>query len=158
MEGCAFGAGRYRTRVAFSFPMGRKIKERLGQALAGGARPRRIWMGSSPSPPKRKTTPNGVVFLVDDIGLELHFFPIGKENKGVAAVETGGKQMSTGHLHLDWFESLSLFSAKKRPPFWVVFFLKTNHNFNTNAPPFEVRGCKVNLGGAYLSQGVQNTN
>ena len=36
--------------------------------------------------------------------------------------------------------------------------LKTNPNFDTNAPPFEARGCKVNLGGAYLSQGVQNTN
>ena len=28
-------------------------------------------------------------------------------NYGVAAVETGGKQMSTGYLHLDRFESLS---------------------------------------------------
>ena len=47
------------------------IIERLGPALAGGARPRRIEMGSSPMPPKRKTTPFGVVsFLVDDIGLE----------------------------------------------------------------------------------------
>ena len=26
--------------------------------------------------------------------------------------------------------------------------LKTNPNFNTIAPPFEVRGCKVILGGA----------
>ena len=26
-------------------------------------------------------------------------------------------------------------------------FLKTNPNFNTNAPPFEVRGCKVILDG-----------
>ena len=34
-------------------------------------------------------------------------------------------------------------------------FLGTDPNFNTNAPPFKVRGCKVNLGGAYLSQGVQ---
>ena len=32
-------------------------------------------------------------------------------------------------------------------------FLKTNPNFNTNAPPFEARGCKVILGGAFLSQG-----
>ncbi len=36
--------------------------------------------------------------------------------------------------------------------------MKTHPNFNTNAPPFEVRGCKVILGGAFLSQGVQNTN
>ncbi len=33
--------------------------------------------------------------------------------------------------------------------------MKINPNFNTNAPPFEVRGCKVVLGGAFLSQGVQ---
>ena len=32
-------------------------------------------------------------------------------------------------------------------------YLKTNPNFNTNAPPFEVRGCKVILGGAFLGQG-----
>ena len=31
--------------------------------------------------------------------------------------------------------------------------LKTNPNFNTNAPLFEVRGCKVILGGAFLGQG-----
>lgn len=36
--------------------------------------------------------------------------------------------------------------------------LDDSPNFNTNAPPFEVRGCKVILGGAYLSQRVQNTN
>ncbi len=33
------------------------------------------------------------------------------------------------------------------------FYLKTNPNFNTNAPPFEVRGCKVILGGAFSCQG-----
>ncbi len=33
--------------------------------------------------------------------------------------------------------------------------MKANPNFNTNAPPFEVRGCKVFLGGAFLGQGVQ---
>jgi hypothetical protein len=31
-------------------------------------------------------------------------------------------------------------------------FLKTESNFNTNAPPFEIRGCKIILGGAFLSQ------
>ena len=31
--------------------------------------------------------------------------------------------------------------------------LKTNPNFDTNAPPFEIRGCKVILGGAFLSRG-----
>ena len=35
------------------------------------------------------------------------------------------------------------------------FYLETNPNFNTNAPPFEVRGCKVILGGAFLVRGVQ---
>ena len=45
---------------------------RLGQALAGGAHPRRIQVGSSPSDSKKETTPNGVVsLLVDDIGLGL---------------------------------------------------------------------------------------
>lgn len=36
-----------------------------------------------------------------------------------------------------------------------LHFLKTNPNFNTNAPPFEVMGCKFILGGAFLGQGVQ---
>ena len=34
--------------------------------------------------------------------------------------------------------------------------MKTNPNFNTNAPPFEVRGSKVVLGGAFFSQGGAN--
>ena len=37
------------------------------------------------------------------------------------------------------------------------YSLGTNPHFDTNAPPFEVRGCKVILGGAFLSQGVQMT-
>ena len=28
-------------------------------------------------------------------------------------------------------------------------FMGTDPNFNTNAPPFEARGCKVTLGGAF---------
>ncbi len=45
-----------------------------------------------------------------------------EENSGVAAVETGGKQMSTGHLQLDGFSSAP--SAKKQIPgsgicFWI---------------------------------------
>ena len=35
-------------------------------------------------------------------------------------------------------------------------FLATNPNFNTNAPSFEVRGCKVILGGAFSCQGGAN--
>ena len=31
--------------------------------------------------------------------------------------------------------------------------MKTNPYFDTNAPPFEVRGCKVNLGGAFYAEG-----
>ena len=34
--------------------------------------------------------------------------------------------------------------------------LKTNPNFDTNAPPFEVRGCKVILGGAFYAGGGVN--
>ena len=33
------------------------------------------------------------------------------------------------------------------------YSLKTNPNFNTNAPPFEARGCKVFLGGAFYAEG-----
>lgn len=36
---------------------------------------------------------------------------------------------------------------------WLGLFLKTNPNFNTNAPPLRFRGCKSDLGGAFLSQG-----
>ena len=36
--------------------------------------------------------------------------------------------------------------------------MKTNPNFDTKAPPFVVRGCKVILGGAFSGQGVQNCN
>ena len=37
-------------------------------------------------------------------------------------------------------------------------FLKTNPYFDTNAPPFEVRGCRVVLGGAFLGQGGAKNN
>ena len=32
-------------------------------------------------------------------------------------------------------------------------FLKTNPNFNTNAPPFKERGCKDILGCAFYAEG-----
>ena len=38
-------------------------------------------------------------------GFDLHFHSFGNENKGVAAVETGGQQHATGMLHLSGFES-----------------------------------------------------
>ncbi len=34
-----------------------------------------------------------------------------------------------------------------------MLLLGTNPNFDTNAPPFEQRGCKVILGGAFLRKG-----
>ena len=44
----------------------------------------------------------------------LHFHsPPGNGNRGVAAVETGGKQMSTGHLHLNLQICPSLFLQKE---------------------------------------------
>ena len=47
----------------------------------------------------KKAHPNGCafLFLVGEAGLDC-IFTFG-ENYRVAAVETGGKQMSTGHLH-----------------------------------------------------------
>ena len=44
---------------------------------------------------------------------------------------------------------------KCRYPFGYLHFLKTDPNFNTNAPPFEARGCKVILGGHFTPKGVQ---
>ena len=41
------------------------------------------------------------------------FIPCGNENYGVAAVETGGKQQSTGLLQLDGFESRPASDDKK---------------------------------------------
>ena len=35
---------------------------------------------------------------------------------------------------------------KESTPQGGAFFLKTNPNFDTNAPPFEIRGCKIILG------------
>ena len=50
---------------------------------------------------------------------DLHFLPSREENFGVAAVETGGKQMSTGHLHFDGFKSLFITTKIKKTPGWV---------------------------------------
>jgi hypothetical protein len=41
-------------------------------------------------------------------------------------------------------------AKRKATPDGVAFFLSNDPNFNTNAPPFRVRGCKVILGGAFL--------
>ena len=58
-----YGAGN-RTRFAISFPMGKKIMERLGGALAGGAHSRRIWMGSRPVSLTNKKAPHLGYFLL----------------------------------------------------------------------------------------------
>ena len=47
-------------------------------------------------------------------GFDLHFHPMREENYSVAAVESGGKQMSTGHLHLDGFKFLFPTTKKQR--------------------------------------------
>ena len=61
----------YTGRDSFAFSPKAKIKVRLGLALAGGAHPRRIQMGSSPSCTKKKNHTEWCgFFLVDDIGLE----------------------------------------------------------------------------------------
>jgi len=59
-------------------------------------------------------------------------------------------------LQRNWLPCLQANYTKKALAFASAFLMKTNPNFNTNAPLFEVRGCKVILGGAFLSQGVQN--
>ena len=53
------------------------------------------------------------------------------------------------------FPSLPLTNKLSHPYGWLNL-LKTNPNFDTNAPPFEVRGCKVILGGAFFIQGGAN--
>ena len=41
-------------------------------------------------------------------------------------------------------------SKEKRVADATLFSLKINPNFNTNAPPFESRGCKLGLGGQFI--------
>ena len=41
--------------------------------------------------------------------------------RNIAAIETGGKQMSTGHLLLDEFKSLYTPHKIKKTPGWVSF-------------------------------------
>jgi len=51
------------------------------------------------------------------------------ENYSVAAVETGGKQMSPGHLHLDRFESLTATNKNSRYPVGYLLFLAEDEGF-----------------------------
>ena len=50
-------------------------------------------------------------------------------NYGVAAVETGGKQMSAGHLRLDRFESLTATNKNSRYPVGYLLFLAEDEGF-----------------------------
>ena len=61
------------------------------------------------------------LFMMPVAGLDLHFRPGMGENKGVAAVETGGKQRSSA-LHLNGFEP-STNREEKRQRISAVFFL-----------------------------------
>ena len=47
------------------------------------------------------------------------------------------------------FQILTATKQKSRTSY-DFFVLKTNPNFDTNAHPSEVRGCKVNLGGVHI--------
>ena len=58
------------------------------------------------------------------------FLPFGEKNYGVAAVETGGKQMSTGHLHLMGSNPSPYFLPnKKRHPNGWRFCLAEDEGF-----------------------------
>ena len=85
----------------------------------------------------KKNHPVGWFFLVAEMeGFDLHFLPSREENYGVAAVETGGKQMSTGHLHLDGFKSLTSITNKKNHPVGWFFLLAEMEGFE---PPHAFR-------------------
>ena len=94
------------------------LKCYLGSAISKCSR--KNWCFETPDflvSKQRKSTENksfSVLFIVAEAGLDLI-----KVWPGPLA----GQQQSTGLLHLDWFESRSLRSKKKRPPDWVVFFL-----------------------------------
>ena len=64
-------------------------------------------------------------------------FPPGNENKCVAAVETGGKQQSTGLLHLDGFESLLKHKKLTGYPGWDNLLIGTPKG--TRTPDLLVR-------------------
>ena len=69
---------------------------------------------------KKKRRAKACLFhLVGEAGLD-YIFTFG-ENYRVAAVETGGKQMSTGHLHYDGFKSLAHLIKNKSTSVWMCF-------------------------------------
>ena len=64
-----------------------------------------------------------------------------------------------GEFSLRPFESLTHIKTKRSKVTFVtlLLFLKTDPNFDTNAPLFEVRGCNVILVGAILAlRGAKN--
>jgi hypothetical protein len=58
--------------------------------------------------------PGGAELCVDDIGLDLHSSPRGK-NKGSHQFLNWWQQVSTGHLHCYGFEPVSVPNIKERP-------------------------------------------
>ena len=68
-------------------------------------------------------------------GLDLHFLFPGEENYSVTAVETGGEQMSTGHLYLDGFEPYRLIAKRSTPvrgaSFWCRWPGSNRHGVAT---------------------------
>ena len=71
--------------------------------------------------PHNKSGPVGIALVMVPVaGLDLHFRPGMGENKGFAAVETGGKQRSSA-LHLDGFEP-STNREEKRQCISAAFF------------------------------------
>jgi len=47
----------------------------------------------------------GRFIMEQDTGVDLHFLPRGGRKLRICRHRAGGKQMSTGHLHLEWFDS-----------------------------------------------------
>ena len=63
------------------------------------------------------------------------------------------EQPAPRQVALDGFKSPTTTNKNSRYPVGYLLFLKTNPNFDTNAPLFKVRGCKVILGGAFYAGG-----
>ena len=57
-----------------------------------------------------------------------------------------------GFHSVESVDTCLLYCIRDRP-YDDFFFMKTNPNFDTNAPPFEIRGCKDILGGAFFNSG-----
>ena len=96
---------------------------------------------------------------IQDSGFRFQLPGLGLRNNSLTFSYQFDRKQSIVFGFAEWSSSLPPFSftqKKKRYPVGYPFFLKTNPNFNTNAPPFEIRGCKVILGGAFSCQGGAN--